>query len=183
MTVRRRLAARVAVIAFGAVLAVAGCAGVEPSIAPSPPAAQPSAAPIGPAGEATRLELFRALGDARLIVDISRLPFRAPEIEPLAAAPRAVYQVTLPAETNRGFITVYEFPTEADAIAAAKAQHDYLASGPGKVQAPLGTDHVLRQLGATVIYYSWLPAAAIDPSTPRVAEALRTIGTGFDVDN
>jgi hypothetical protein len=183
MRVRRRLAVRVAVVALGAVLAVAGCAGVEPSIAPSPPAAQPSTAAVGPAGEAARLALFDALGNASLIVDVSRLPFRAPEIEPLASAPRAVYQVTLPAETNRGFITVYEFPTEADAIAAAKAQHDYLASGPGRVQAPLGTEHVLRQLGSTVIYYSWLPAAAVDPSTPRVAEALRTIGTGFDIDS
>jgi hypothetical protein len=32
-----------------------------------------------------------------------------------------------------------------------------------------------------LIVYDWLPADAEDPNTPRVAEALRTIGTAFVV--
>jgi hypothetical protein len=173
--------ATVVAAAIGVAVLVGGCDVAAPSVVPTPAVAPPSAPAVGAAGESARAALFEALGDANLIVDVARQPFRAPEIEPLASAPRVVYQVTLPAETNRGFITVYEFASEAAAIEAAKAQYDYLASGPGKVQAPLGTDHVIRQLGATVIYYSWLPAAAIDPSTPRVADALQTIGTGFDI--
>ena len=173
--------AAVAAVAIGVALLVGGCDVAAPTALPTPVVAPSSARALGAAGEAARAALFEALGDANLIVDVARQPFRAPEIEPLASAPRVVYQVTLPAETNRGFITVYEFGSEGAAIDAAKAQYDYLASGPGKVQAPLGTDHLVRQLGATVIYYSWLPAAAIDPSTPRVADALQTIGTGFDI--
>jgi len=76
---------------------------------------------------------------------------------------------------------VYELPTEADAIAAAGAQRDYIASGPGRVQAPLGTDHVIQQLGPTVILFDWVPDGAQDPAAPHVAEALRTIGTTFTV--
>jgi hypothetical protein len=53
---------------------------------------------------------------------------------------------------------VYELPSEADAQAAAEAQRAYLASGPGRVQSPPGTDHVIQQLGSALIVYDWLPA-------------------------
>jgi hypothetical protein len=92
-----------------------------------------------------------------------------------------VYQVTLPKDPDGGFVVVYELPSEADARAAAEAQRAYLASGPGRVQSPPGTDHVIQQVGSALIVYDWLPAHADDPNTPRVAEALRTIGTAFVV--
>ena len=92
-----------------------------------------------------------------------------------------MYQVTLPQAPDEGFIVMYELPTEADAIAAAGAQRDYLATGPGRVQAPAGTDHVIQQLGPTVIVYDRVPGGTDDEAAPRVAEALRTIGTTFAV--
>ena len=51
------------------------------------------------------------------------------------------------------------FPTRGAAAAAAEEQA-YLASGPGRVQTPQGTVTVIRQLGTSVILYSWLPGAS-----------------------
>ena len=55
------------------------------------------------------------------------------------------------------------------------------ATGNGRVQFPLGTQHVLRQVGTTLILYSWLPAASSDPTAGNVADALNTLGIGFTV--
>jgi hypothetical protein len=125
--------------------------------------------------------VFDALGAANLIVTETANPYRPAESAPLAAAPRNVYQVTLPQDPDEGYVVIYELPTDADAAAAAQAQVDYLASGPGRVQSALGTDHVIQQLGPALIVYDWLPAEAQDPAAPRVGEALRTIGTSFSV--
>lgn len=161
--------------------ALAGCADLEATPSADQPASPVGSPAAGPAAAAARAALFDALGKASLIVAESATPFRPPEAEPLAAAPRSVYQVTLPQDPGDGFVVVYEMPSEADARAAAEAQRAYLASGPGRVQSPPGTDHVIQQLGSALIVYDWLPADAQDPNAPRVAEALRTIGTPFAV--
>jgi hypothetical protein len=49
------------------------------------------------------------------------------------------------------------------------------------VQSPLGTVHVIRQAAMTLLYYRWLPAAAVDPLTPGIQAALETIGTEIPV--
>ena len=163
-------------------LLVVGCGGFDAgptaSATPGGPATSPS---TGPTGDATRDALFEALGNLNLIVAETAIPYRPAEADALARAPRQVYQVTLPAEPDRGFIVVYRFEGTAQAAAAAEGQRTYLTSGPGRVQNPLGTEHVIRQLGPTVIYYRWLPAAAVDPATPRIAEALQKVGTSFEV--
>jgi hypothetical protein len=164
-------------------LALGACEGTvnEPHQPVGTPVVSVPRAAVGPASAVARDALFAALGNARLLVADSPIPYRPAEAGSLAAAPRSVYEVTLPAEPNPSFVIVYELETEAAAVDAAKEMHAYLTSGPGKVQAPLGTQHVLQQLGPTVLYYQWLPAAAVDPSAPRVADALRTIGTTFEV--
>jgi hypothetical protein len=169
---------------LGLALVAAGCGvgagtgGAPVVMSPAPVATAPA---LAPAPAATRAAIFAALGRERLIVADTATPYRPAESTPLAAAPRTVYQVTLPADPNEGFIVVYEFPTDALAADAARAQVAYLGSGPGRVQTPSGTDHVLQQLGPTVIVYDWLPGAALDPQAPLIAEALRTVGTSFDV--
>ena len=55
------------------------------------------------------------------------------------------------------------------------------ASGPGRVQYPDPARHVIRVVGSTVIFYTWIPESAEDPLTPEVAAALATLGTGVDV--
>ena len=89
--------------------------------------------------------------------------------------------MTLPADPTGGFIVVYEFDDTAQAAAAAAEQQAYLATGPGAVQSPLGTRHVIRQVGTTVVYYSWLPGSSKDPGAEAIQVALETLGTGFVV--
>lgn len=162
-------------------VAIAGCGGTNPSVALPSVAVTAPPRGVGAATEAARAAIFGALGNAELVVGESAIPYRPAEAATLATAPRSVLQVSLPAEPSNGFIVVYELEDEAAAIDAAKEQHAYLVSGPGRVQYPLGTAHVLQQLGPTVIYYTWLPAASVDPAAPRIAEALRTVGTTFEV--
>ena len=176
MTLRR------SALAAAAAILVVGCGGFDAGASVRPSARPPAASPAGsPVADPVRAALFGALGARNLIVAESSIPYRPAEAQALAAAPRTVYQVTLPAEPDRGFVVVYRFDGDAAASAAAEAQRSYLSSGPGRVQTPLGTEHVIRQLQSSVVYYHWLPAAAVDPATPRIAEALRELGTSFDV--
>ena len=162
---------------------VAGCAASGP--APSVPAAAVPATStpgaVSPAVLQTRGELVRALGTQNLVLTDSQSPVRPAESPSLAAAPRAVYQVQLPKDPDKGFIVVYEFPDATQAAAAAAQQQAYLANGPGRVQSPQGTVNVIRALGPTVIFYEWLPGAAQDPSAPGIQQALETIGVGYPV--
>ena len=179
LTARLRRATQAAVLAIP--LVIAGCADLDAGPTGGPVATPIGSPAVGPGASAARDAVFDALGQANLIVAETASPFRPPESAPLAGAPRNVYHVTLPQEPDKGFIVVYELPTETDAAAAAEAQREYLASGPGRVQSPPGTDAVIQQLGPAVIVYLWLPADAQDPAAPRIAEALRTIGTTFTV--
>ena len=183
VTTRRRPVrpAPLPALAIAIALALAGCADLDANPSQGPAATPIGSPALGASAEATRQAVFGALGRQNLIVAPTASPFRPPESGALADAPRNVYQVTLPSAPDEGFVVVYELPTEADAIAAAGAQRDYLATGPGRVQAPPGTDHVIQQLGPTVIVYDWVPGGAQDEAAPLVAEALRTIGTTFAV--
>lgn len=138
---------------------------------------------VTPAVNATRGELVRVLGDQQLVLTDSQAPVRPAEAPLLAAAPRAVYQVILPKDPDKGFIVVYEFPDPGRAAAAATEQQAWLATGPGRVQRPQGTVTVIRQVGSTIVYYDWLPGAAHDPSAPGIQTALETLGTGYPVSN
>jgi hypothetical protein len=115
------------------------------------------------------------------VLSDTQAPVRPPESALLADAPRAVYQVLLPKDPTHGYIVVYEFPDAAAAAAAATQEQAYLASGPGRVQTPQGTVTVIRQLGTSVILYSWLPGASTDDAAPGIQSALETIGVGYPV--
>jgi hypothetical protein len=184
LTARSRALAA-AVLAAAVLVAGCGASGESPSLpADGPAGPTPAAAPgSGPAAVRAREALDSALGRAGLAVAPSAIPYRPAEVEALASAPRTVYQVTLPTETEPRFVVAYTFPTDAAADAAARDQAAYLESGPGRVQSPLGTEHVLRRLGAAVIYYQWLPASTTDPAAIDLAGALRTLGIAFDVRN
>jgi hypothetical protein len=159
-----------------------GCAPTEPAVASVPAATVGPATTVSPAVNQTRAELVRVLASSNLILSDTQSPVRPAESPLLVAAPRAVFQVTLPADPTRGYIVVYEFSDSSRAADAAAEEQRYLASGPGRVQTPEGTVHVLRQVGPTVVVYDWLPGAAKDPDAPKVQAALEMLGTGFPVD-
>ena len=175
---RRALALGIAFAAAG----LAGCASADtPPAATFPPASVGPSRTVSPAVNQTRAELVRVLGEANLVLADTQAPVRPAESPLLSSAPRAVYQVTLPADPTRGFIVVYEFSDASRAADAAAEEQRYLASGPGRVQTPEGTVHVLRQVGSTVVLYEWLPGAAEDPRAPEVQRTLETLGVGFPI--
>jgi hypothetical protein len=138
---------------------------------------------VTPSVNQTRAALVDALGGKNLILTDSQAPVRPAEAPLLAGAPRAVYQVTLPKDPDKGFIVVYEFPDTAGAAAAATEEQAYLATGPGRVQTPQGTVTVIRQVGSTVVFYQWLPGAAKDPAAPGIQSSLESLGVGFPIAN
>lgn len=169
-------------VALGAVvLSVAACGSIEDAARSFPVASVGPSRTVSPAVDLTRTELVRVLGAHNLQLADTQVPVRKAESPLLVDAPRAVYQVILPKDPSKGYVVVYEFSDATRAAAAATEQQAYLASGPGRVQTPQGTITVIRQVGATVVLYDWLPGAAQDPSAPDVQTALEDLGTGFPV--
>lgn len=185
-TVRGTSAGRhvLALVATAAILllSLGSCATTEPALPSAPLETVGPGMTVSPAVGQTRAELVRVLAAGNLVLADTQSPVRPAEAPLLVDAPRAVFQVTLPADPTRGFIVVYEFSDSSRAADAAAEEQRYLASGPGRVQTPEGTIHVLRQVGSTVVLYDWLPGAAKDPAAPGIQAALETLGVGFPVD-
>jgi len=161
---------------------VVGCGVAANGAPPSLPAASVSPEiTAGAAAAQTRGEIAAALGNVAVQFGNATQPYRPAESARLRDAPRAVYQVVLPDQPDAGYVVVYEFPDAAAAVDAGNEEAGYLGTGNGRVQFPFGTQHVLRQLGPTLILYSWLPAASSDPTAGKVADALNTLGIGFTV--
>lgn len=175
------IARRAIVLGIVATAAFSGCAAPEAPAATFPPASVSPTRTVSPAVNQTRAELVRVLGEANLVLADTQAAVRPAEAPLLSGAARAVYQVTLPADPTRGFIVVYEFSDASRAADAAAEEQRYLASGPGRIQTPEGTVHVLRQVGSTVVLYEWLPGAAEDPRAPDVQRVLETLGVGFPI--
>jgi hypothetical protein len=178
VTARRRAAALLVLAAI-----VAGCGG-RPSV--DRPATFPAGTfgpgdPTGPAVAATRAELARAFGAVSLQLADPQVPHRPAESPLLATARRAVFQVVLPDDPAHGFVSVYEFADEAAATAAGRDQAAYIASGPGRVQFVPDSRFVIRQLGRTVVFYTWSPMNALDPRAAEIQTVLESIGTGIPV--
>jgi hypothetical protein len=160
---------------------VAGCgvgAGNVPrSIAP-PSSIAPTATVSAAVGE-TRQAISAALSREQIQLQDATQPFRNAESPRLSAAPRAVYQALLPDDPDGGFIVVYEFPDNASAVDAGNEFAGYLGTGAGRIQFPIDAQHTIRQLGTTLLVYTWAPSTSPDPGSPKVAEALKTLGIGF----
>jgi len=168
-----------------ACLALAGCGATTTGgqTVTFPPGSIGPNRTVTPAVLLTRAALVDALGQQHLVLQDTQSPFRPPEAAILAAAPRAVYQVILPEDPDQGYIVVYELNDPPLALQAAQEQAAYLATGPGRVNFPIGTVHVIRQVGSSVVLYSWIPGGADDPNTPNIQTALETVGLGVPVPN
>jgi hypothetical protein len=160
-------------------LAAAGCDGPAPAT-PGPSTAVSPQTSL--AAESTRAEITSALAVRSIGVEAARAPFRPPESPLLQAAPRLVLEAFLPDDPLAGQIVVYEFQTAADAASAGREMAQYVASGPGRVNFTPDAEFVLRQVGPTLVFYSYAPGSLTDPAAATaVAEGLATIGLGIDV--
>jgi hypothetical protein len=128
-----------------------------------------------------RGQVARALSRDGLQLQDARQPFRPPESAALAQAPRGIFQVVLPDDPGHGFIVIYEFRDEASAAAAGREQAAYLGSGPGRVQFPPDTQHLIRQSGTALITYSWSPANSTDARAPAIMADLALVGTDIAI--
>ena len=174
--------ASVLVGALAAALLVGGCGvAASTSSASVPIASAGPSARVGGATGTTFGAIQSALSSVSVQIGESTRPFRPPESSRLRDAPRAVYQAVLPDQPDAGFIVVYEFTDAPAATDAGNEEAGYLGTGPARVEAPPGTQYVIRALGPTLIVFPWLPAASSDPTAGQIATALATIGIGFAV--
>jgi len=178
----RRRAPGIAIALSIGLVVLGACAPTEPAQPSAPLETVGPAITVSPAVGQTRAELVRVLAANNLVLTDTQSPVRPAEAPLLVEAPRAVFQVTLLADPTRGFIVVYELSDSGRAADAAAEEQRYLATGPGRVQTPEGTVHVLRQVGSTVVLYDWLPGAAKDPAATGIQAALETLGVGFPID-
>ncbi len=160
---------------------LAGCGIAAPSEPPSP-SVEPAPSGSAPAGvEVTRSVVEAALRTRELGLIVPATAFRPPESPALIGAARAVYQVVLSDDPTHGYLVIYEFPDAGSARAAGLTQAAWLASGPGSVNFPPGTTHVIRQVGDTLVTYSHGPVSSPDARAARAADALSTVGLPIPV--
>jgi hypothetical protein len=176
---RRRAAAGIASLALCGMLAGCG-AGAEVAVTPGPSPAASVA--LSTTLLAARAQVFAVLAASQLQVTDARTPYRPGESPALAASPRTVIQVTLPAAPDPGYVVIYDLTDPGLAAGAAQELADYLASGPGRIQFPGDARFTIRQVGSAVVFHHWSPSGSADPESERAIEtALATIGQGFDV--
>ena len=179
MTLARRAAAvsgllLVAALILAACGAGAGTASIQAE-APSPTRA------VSPSVTATAAAIGQVLSAAGLATAPAQVPFRPGESPSLAAAPREVVQAILPTDQVHGMIVIYDFPDAGAALAAGNEMAAYLKAGPGRVQFVPDSIHTLRQVGSTLVFFTWSPANSPDPRTAGIATALDTLGTGIPI--
>ena len=180
LTQPRRAASALAVLVLA--LSLGGCglgASGSASTVTFPPGPAGPSASVSNAVGLTRQAIAAALAPVRLQLDNAQRPFRPSESRLTADAPRAVYQVVLPEDFDGGYIVVYEFRDAAAAVDAGNDLAGYLGTGAGRVAYPLDARHTIRQVGTTLIFYTWSPSTSPDPRSEEVAEALTTLGIGF----
>jgi hypothetical protein len=161
-----------------AVLVAACNAGITgatyPPVGVTPP-------PAGNATLATEATIEAALAKVGLQAAVATRPDRPPEGALLAAAPRTVLQVALPKDPDHGYIVVYALADAAAALSAARDEAAYIATGPGKVLFPNDAHFVIRVVDATVVFFTWSPASALDPRAADIEAALSSVGDGVAV--
>lgn len=174
----------VGVTGLVAALLLAGC-GVAANDAPAsvPIASAGPAAGVGGAVAQARGAIGTALAGVAVQLTDSTRPYRPPEASRLREAPRAVFQLVLPDEPDGGFLVVYQFADAAAAVDAGNEEAGYLGTGPARVQFPRDAQHVLRELGPTLIIFSWSPQDPAAGVEGQVAAALGSLGVGFTVPN
>ena len=106
----------------------------------------------------------------------SAVPFRPPESPLVAAAPREVFQVVLPDDPVHGYLVIYAFPDDAAAATAAQRWRRTWAAAPAGSSSRPTRSRVIRQVGTTVIVYSWSPAELDRSAGGAWPLALATVG-------
>ena len=166
-----RLAPVARTLAAAALIAATAACATEPRTTYGPPGG-----PAGALTDATESLVIAALGGVGLSAAEALRPYRPSEGALLANAPRTVLQVTLPDDPNGAFIVIYPMQSPQAADVAAAEQAELISSNRGGA-FPNASRFSLRVVGDTVVFFTWIPEAAIDPRTRSIEEALLGVGS------
>jgi len=72
---------------------------------------------------------------------------------------------------------IYALGSDVVAQKAAADHAAYVASNVGRIQFAQDSRFVLRQLGPTVVFFTWSPGGSPDPRLQSIQDALSTLGT------
>ncbi len=143
-------------------------------IGPAGPA--PTIAPTGQAAQYTHDLVTQTLSGASFQVTDPQVPYRPGESPALINVPRRAIQAILPSDPDKGYVVIYELPSNGEADRVGKDFAAYLATGPGAIQYPRDEQFVLRRVGPTLVFFSYSPLVSPDPEMARLASTVATIG-------
>jgi len=139
----------------------------------------PTMASTGEAAARTHDEVKTALEAVAFQVQDPQTPYRPGESAALIDVPRRLLQVILPDDPDKGYVVVYELPTNGDADRAGKEFLAYLRSGTGAIGYPRDAQFVLQRVGRTLVFFEWSPEVSPDPRVADMAATLATVGTAI----
>ncbi len=159
-------------LVVGIVLIAASALGIGfgGSVAPA------TMAPTGQAAQYTHDLVTMTLTDAGFQVIDPQTPYRPGESPALIDVPRRVVQAVLQSDPDKGYVVIYELPSNGEADQVGKDFVSYLASGTGAIQYPRDEQFVVRRVGSTLVFFSYSPLVSPDPEMARLASTLATIG-------
>lgn len=136
----------------------------------------PTMAPTGEAAARTHDQVRTTLEAAAFQVQDPQTPYRPGESPALIEVPRRLLQVILPDDPDKGYVVVYELPTNGEADRAGRDFLAYLGSGPGAIQYPRDAQFVLQRVGRTLVFFEWSAEVSPDPRVADLAATLTTVG-------
>ena len=159
-------------LVVGIVLIAASALGIGfgGSVAPA------TMAPTGQAAQYTHDLVTMTLTDAGFQVIDPQTPYRPGESPALIDVPRRVVQAVLQSDPDKGYVVIYELPSNGEADQVGKDFVSYLASGTGAIQYPRDEQFVVRRVGSTLVFFSYSPLVSPDPEMARLASTVATIG-------
>ena len=158
---RARSAVRALIIAGMLVALLGACAGGGTSVPPPSVAVSPAAS-ASASMTATASQIGASLRAAGLLSAVASVPYRPAE-SPTLTRRRGSCSRPPPGDDRQGFVVIYDFPDAGRAYAAGPRWPTTSRTGPGRVQFPNDASFVMRQVGSTLVFYTWTDSDAPEP--------------------
>ncbi len=169
-------------LALAAVLALPACTSPDRPTVQADPVALPTPLQSFDASMAAtirELEVATALLGVRL--DPAVGAYRPSEPASLLQLPRVVLRADL-ADTDVGFVVVYQADSPGLALDRAHDLADYLGSGFGQTNYTADTQFSVGVLDDTVVFTTWASGRSDDPASAQaVFDAVGTVGEPVEV--
>ena len=125
------------------------------------------------------VEAALAAAGERLVVPAGA--YRPSEPPSLLQSPRTIRRVDL-ADSDDGYVVIYQAPSSGAAIELADALADYLESGFGQTNFAADTQFAVSTLGDTIIFTTWSQRRSDDPGRAEAAfDAIAGVGIPVEI--